>query len=350
MRTSRLSLSAALLVSATALTACDEVVLYDVSPSGRLLVAADANGRCALSGGTKPRHLFSVDPTTGALKRLTKTPRRLSWPTACGDGALFIDAKTRLMHLSASGALKVVHTVTRGRLLQPLTAPSLGHVAVLEAKKLGVPGTLVVLDLTTSRVVHRVERALVGAVWTRAGLILACAEDAQRKAYASGPGEIVRIDRRFRTKTVFRGTLPAVSVLTAAGPKAVITALHTSGDDGPLALARLDTRRRGAQRGARGSFDFWPAADAGGKRVLFTRASAARRSIQGELRLAKAAAPDVSRVIPTQGQAVAAPRWVGPNRVSYLTTSDHLVIQDVDGKNRIDLTSSLRSSFGAATN
>lgn len=344
--------SALLAVVAAALlsSGCDEVVLYDVAPSGHLLVAADAEGRCAISGKDLPRHLFSVDPVTGKAKRLTAKARRLTWPTTCGKDALFVDRKTRLVHLSATGSERAVHRIKTGRLLQPLTSPQRRHVAILEASRLGVPGTLVVLELATGRVVHRLERVLPGGLWTPAGLIVPRAAAGRGQTIATGAGEILRLDRQFKATVVFRGSLPALTALSSAGKTAVVAALHTTGSAGPLALARLDVRRRNARRGARGHFDFWPTCEPGGERLLFTRSTSKRRSLQGELRLTSLDLPATSTVLPTHGAKVSAPRWIGPRRIAYVTAADHLVLQDLDGKHRLDLTRTLRAGFGAAKN
>src|SRR5690606_35673940 len=79
--------------------------------------------------------------------------------------------------------------------------------------------------------------------------------------------------------------------------------------------------RKGADAGVN---DFWPQLEPGaGQRILFTRARPERPTLEGELRLTRADALDESRLIPTPGP-VSAPRWLGEDRVVFVTRDEHL--------------------------
>src|SRR5690606_19823432 len=91
--------------------------------------------------------------------------------------------------------------------------------------------------------------------------------------------------------------------------------------------------RKGADAGVN---DFWPQLEPGaGQRILFTRARPERPTLEGELRLTRADALDESRLIPTPGP-VSAPRWLGEDRVVFVTRDEHLVVQELSGERRTD--------------
>jgi dipeptidyl aminopeptidase/acylaminoacyl peptidase len=208
-----------------------------------------------------------------------------------------------------------------------------------------VTGLLRVLDLETGKIVQTVERAMLGTCWTAHGELLVPRSRADRaKPFVAGDGEITQISFNGDETTLFRGTLPGVTILSPAGKDRVLCLMHLEGEKGPIGLAQLTTGKRGAKRGETGVFDFWPSVSADGKRVLFTRSSPENPQVVAELRLADLANPAQSTAVPTDGP-VGAPRWIGADRVAYVTKQNHLVLEDLDGSNRIDVTPALRAAF-----
>lgn len=333
-----------LMVGVLLTTGCDDIILFDVSSTGELLVAADARGRSGLVGNSKSkRHLFWVDPELGSVERLTRKPLKLAWPTANGRSALYVTGRKRLIHHTALKQRTLY--VSKQTLLQPLVSPTGDRIAVLEATKLGVSGTLLVLEASSGKVLHRVERALLGATWSTAGLFVPRSKAERTEAFKTSAGEIVRVDpQTYATTPIFRTrSFPAVTRLAQAKTD-LISVLHVSGAKKALGLARLTLGRRGATRGEQGSFDFWPTPSPDGKKLLFTRSGADKPTVQAQLRLTTTAGLTRSSAVPTPG-IVASPRWVGADRIAFLTADDRLLIQDLDGENRIDLTATLRTAY-----
>lgn len=327
------------------LTGCDDVVVFDVDSAGRVLVASDATGQAPLvADGKTPRHLFWVDSKAGTAERITDSPLQLSWPRVCGDAVVLVEKRSTLVLL---GAEKKVLYRARGKakLFQPVVGPKAKYAAVLEAKALGVTGSLRVIDLASGKIVQTIERAMLGTSWTAHGeLLVPRSRSARTKPFTSGDGEIAQISFNGDETVLFRGTLPGVTILSPAAKGRFLGLMHLEGEDGPIGLAQFTAGKRGAKRGQTGVFDFWPTISKDTKRVLFTRSSPEDPKLVAELRIASLDDPAASSVVPT-ASAVAAPRWVGPNRIAFISKDNHLVLQDLDGSSRIDVTPALRAAF-----
>jgi hypothetical protein len=332
-----------LLLVAALLTGCDDALLFDVTKDGRLLAAVDGRGRVADRGdGNAPRHLVLLDPRGGDVERLTDAPLPISWPRACGDGAVFVEARTRLV-LLRDGVRRVLLESER-RLLQPTPSPSGEQVAVLEADKPGLPGTLHVIALSGSAALAPVDGVLLGFSWSGDdALLVPCLEAPDdARPFEGGAGEIF-LHRAGERRTLFRGELPGLTWL-ASGPGGVAAVLPL-GEPNVLGLARLSLDAPGATRGEQaGACDLWATADAHG-RVLFTRALPERPTLEGELRLGSLESPAVSRRVSTPGR-VSAPRFLGDDKVAYLTPDDRLVTQGLDGQGLVDWTGWLAAAVG----
>ena len=333
-----------LVVAALALAGCDDVLVFDVAPDGRLLVACDAAGRAAAVGdGKAKRCLAWVDPTTGEATALTRTPRALAWPRALPEGAaLAIEDRTRLVRFDRAGQPTEVLRGER-RLVQPTPSPDGARVALLEVERLGLPGTLRVHALADGRELLRVDGALPGFAWAGDVLVAGVARGPREEPWSSGPGALVALkggDRR----VLHEGELAAV-VWVAPGRGGRLVCTLPAGDT-PLGLARVELGLPAPLAGeATGVCDLWPALAPDG-RLLFTRAAPEEPSLEGALRLAHVDDLATSSPVPTETPA-SAPRWVGPDRVAYVTPDDHLVLQGLDGQRRIDLTARLRAAcFG----
>lgn len=339
----RRTLPPLLTLLAVALTGCDDGLLFDVASDGRLLAAVDGRGRVAAVGdGLAPRHLVLLDPRGGDVERLTDAPLPISWPRACGDGAVFIEGRTRLV-LLRGGARRVLLETER-RLLQPTPSPDGEQVAVLEADKPGLPGTLHVIALRGAAALSPVDGALLGFAWAGTdALLVPRLDDVEAPtAFAGGAGEVF-VHSATGRRTLFRGELPGLTWL-APGPGGVAAVLPL-GEPGVLGLARLSLDAPGATRGEQASAcDLWATADAQG-RLLFTRALPERPTLEGELRLATLEAPGASRRVVTPGR-VSAPRFLGDDRVAYLTPDDRLVTQGLDGQGVVDWTGWLAAAVG----
>ena len=320
---------------------CDDLIGYDVLSDGRLIVAADAEGRTAVMGdGERARRLFKIDPRTGDVEAFGPQAFRLSQVRALGEDALFVESRRNLVRFDGT-ELRVLYRSTQ-RLFQPAASETGRLVSVLEATELGVPGRLLVLNAQDGSVVAEVERALLGADWAGDTLLVGRSDDADRGAWEEGAGEVVMIQRG-RMRTLFRGDLAAVTLINAQRDFAVVTA-PLSGADAPLGLAQLRMDRPGASRGeAAGLCDFWPDVSRDGE-VLFTRQQPDEPALEGELRWAMLNSLGRSHEVPTEGP-VAAPRWLGPDRVAYITTEARLVLQDLDGRNRVDVSERLRDAY-----
>lgn len=332
-----------LLVALLALTGCDDLLPFDVAPDGRLLVAFDVAGRAAAIGdGAAPRHLAFVDPTGGDVACLTSAPCAITWPRALGQGALVVLERRTLVLLEPAGR-RVLRASGR-RLLQPTPSPAGDQVAVLEADRVGAPGLLLVLDARDGREVARLEQALLGFAWTSDGALLAARATAERERPLSiGPGELVAL-RDGSVEVLGKGPLGPAVWLAARPGGADAAIVLPRGEPPALTLNVSRLGPKGAKRGEDGgAVDLWPCVDAGG-RLLFTRSVPGRPTLEGELRLGSLDDLAGSTQVPTQTPACA-PRWVG-SRVAYLTPGDHLVVQELDGSGRLDLTSRLKAAFG----
>ena len=326
------------------LTGCDDVLIFDVNGAGQVLVAAQADGLTPLAGDAKkPRHLFLIDPETGDTERLTSSPLKLAWPRFCGEGYVFVEDRAKLVLLTAREKKTLLTSETN--LFQPVVSPDAGRVLVLEADRLGVSGRLLVLEVSTGKVTARVENALLGANWSDDGRVLAAVSRHPRtEPFEAGDGAILEIDGE-RRRALFKGTIPPVTVVSRGADGRVICVLPLEAEDGPLGLATLVMGKPGARRGETGVFDFWPSLSKDGQQVLFTRTQVKEPKLQGQLRVASLTQIASSRPVTTSTPA-AAPRWVSEDRVAYVTHEDHLVIQDLDGRNRLDASASLKAAFG----
>jgi hypothetical protein len=332
---------------------CDDVVVFDVDPEGRVLVAADAAGLAPLvADGKKPRHLFWVDPTSGAAERVTRSPLALSWPRACEGGVLFVEKRNALV-LLRSGEKRTLYTSKTKKLFQPVMSDDGARVLVFEAKRLGVSGDLLVLSAKSGRVLRTLPKALLGSTWTPGGDLLVPRSDKERtEPFAAGKGEIARIGAK-KARVIFSGLVPGINMLDAGEAeddrgllKDVLGLLHLQGEDGPIGLARFTDQKRVAHTGQVGVFDFWPAVSPDRKRLLFVRSKGDDPKLTAELRIAAAQNPANSSTVTTTGP-VAAPRWVSTNRIAFITKDNHLVLQDLDGSKRIDATSALRTAYSS---
>lgn len=337
---STLALLSALLLG---LTGCDDVILFDVATDGRIVVSADEDGRAAAVGeGKVLRHVCRVDPETGAVERLTAAPGRVAWLQACGQGALYVADGRRLVHLAPDAEPRTLFESERS-LFQPVLSGNGRLVAVLEAEKLGVPGELRVLALDSGRTLMTVPDALLGATWAGADLLVPRATAPRQRVFEGGPGELLRV-RGQSQEPLLALELPG-AVLMSADERVAVASLPLGAADGPVGLAAFRVDRPGTRRGeVTGVCDFWPRLEPGGERVLFTRARPDQPTLEGELRLTGLSALATSTRLPTPGPVVA-PRWVGPDRVAFLTRDDHLVVQDLDGGRRLDLTAALARAF-----
>lgn len=322
---------------------CDDVVLLDVGTDGRVLAAPDETGQIPLVSDPKmPRHLCWVEPKTGAVERITKKAMHLSWPRVSKNGLLFVKGRNSLVLLS-QGKERVL-LLSQTNLFQPVESPDGERVLVLEAKRLGVPGRMLVLRTADGSIERTFERALIGACWTPdGGILLPRSAKASRKAFDNGPGEILFVKGE-NQRVLFRGIVPAATVLSPGANKRIVAALPLEKGEDAFGLAELSADRRGARRGKVGVFDYWPQVSADKSRVLFTRSSTEKPNLRAQLRVASFDSLGSSSAIPTT-EPVAAPRWVGRDRVAFVTKQNHLVIQDLDGANRLDLTLALRDSY-----
>lgn len=338
------TLNTIVLLAALALTGCDDVLLFDVSPDGRVLAAIDGRGKVVGVGdGTKPRHLAIVDPRDDSVDRLTDTPLTLSWPRFCGEHVVLVEGRKTLVLLAKDGTRRVLFESDR-RLEQPTPSPSGDRVAVLEVAKLGAPGMLHVVDVATGAAGVPLDGVVLGFAWTPRGDLLVPRLGAGGESAApfeGGEGEVLHLrgdDRR----VLYTGPLAGVVWLTAA-PAGAICVLPRAG--GKVGLARLAPDGSGATLGEQTeALDMWPTAGSD-NRVLFTRSRPGRPTLEGELRLARADALGSSTQIPTPGP-MCAPRWVGTDRVAYLTPDDRLVTQGIDGRDVVDWTERLRPLAG----
>lgn len=350
-RTSRRALAAlgALVLS---LAGCDDVLLFDVDAQGRIICAVDADGRVAAVGQSGlRRHLVRLDPVTGQVDRLSAQPQPISWPRACGDQVVLIAGRRRLVQVGPRGARKLLESELL--LLQPTPSPTGDRVAVLEAARLGEPGTLRVIH-TASRVEadEPIEGALLGFAWAGDGLVVArlagqggAANALGRpdaRPFAGGEGEILYVRGRER-RVLHRGLLGGTTWI-APGNDAVTCVLPRKGDPSAYGLLRVDLDGRGREWGeAVEAHDLWPSADASG-RLLFTRSVPDRPTLEGELRLTSLATIGASQRVVTRGPVVA-PRRVKGDLVAYLTPGDRLVTQATDGSQLVDWTEALRSAL-----
>lgn len=334
---STLALSTVLLT-----TGCDELLLYDVGPDGRILAPVDAGGRVAAFGdaGT-PRHLVRLDPQTGKLERLTAAPLLLSSPRACGAGATWIEGRRRLVHLPAAGHEPRVLFESERLLIQACPSPSTERVALFEADRLGLPGTLHVIDVAGGELRLQLEGVVPGFTWAGESLVLARIPVAGPEPFQGGEGEVLLV-RGGERRTLFRGML-AGATWFAPGKSSVLAVTRPGS---PLALLPLKGRDP-AEEGERSpTVDLWPTFHTDG-RVLFTRAAPDASVLEGELRLARAGVLAASVAVPTPG-LVKAPRWVRGDLVAYLTPDDRLFTQKADGSAVVDWTDQLRAAAGGA--
>jgi hypothetical protein len=321
------------------------VVVFDVDRAkGRVLVAADADGKATLvADGKKPRHLFWVDAATGKAERVTQAPLQVSWPRVCGESVVFVEGRKDLVLLGEER--RTLLEAKEGNFFQPVVSPEATYVAVLEAKRLGVTGSLRVIDLISGELVQTIERAMLGSAWTKTGeLLVPRSRSPRSKAFTAGEGEIVQIDFNGSETVIFRGDLPGVTMLADAGEGRFLGLMHLEGPESPLGLAQFVAGKRGAKRGEKGVFDFWPSVSPDAKRLLFVRSAPEDPKLVAELRLAPLANPARSVAVDTVDGSVGAPQWVGADRIAFIQ-KNHLVLQDLDGSSRIDVTPSLRSAF-----
>lgn len=341
------TLNTIVLLAALALAGCDDVLLFDVAPNGRLLAAIDGRGKVVAVGDAKTvRHLAIVDPTADTVDRLTDTAVALSWPRFCGPSGdvIFVEGRKTLVHLAKDGTRRVLFESDR-RLEQPTPSPTGDRVAVLEVRKLGVPGLLHTVDVATGAAGVPLDGALLGFAWTPRGDLLVPrlgAGDVDGAApFEGGEGEVLHLrgdDRR----VLYTGPLAGAVWITAT-PSGAVCVLPRG--PGKVGLALLAPDGSGATRGEETeALDLWPTAGSEG-RVLFTRSRPGRPTLEGELRLARADALGSSTQIPTPGP-MCAPRWVGTDRVAYLTPDDRLVTQGIDGRGVVDWTERLRPLAG----
>lgn len=339
-----------MLLAALALAGCDDVLLFDVSPDGRVLAAIDGRGKVVGVGdGSKLRHLAIIDPTADSVDRLTTTPLSVSWPRFCGpqgDDVVVIEGRKTLVLLAKDGSRRVLFESDR-RLEQPTPSPTGDRVAVLEVDKLGLPGLLHVVDVATGGTGVPLDGAILGFAWTPRGDLLvprlsAAAEGAA--PFEGGEGEVLHLrgPQGEARRVLYSGPLAGVVWLTAT-PSGAVCVLPRGADKVGLALLAPDGS--GATAGERtDALDLWPAAHGDG-RVLFTRSRPGRPTLEGELRLTRADALTTSTRIPTPGP-MCSPRWVGTDRVAYLTPDDRLVTQGLDGRGVVDWTERLRPLAG----
>ncbi|MCO5170030.1 MAG: hypothetical protein M9894_27155 [Planctomycetes bacterium] len=338
------------ILTALALTGCDDVLLFDVDARGRVLAPIDGQGRVtAIGDGSRPRHLVALDLETGEAERLTTTPMPVSWPRWCGDAVTVVEARTSLMLLSPDGARRrLFETDPKQRLLQPTPSPSGERVAVLEVEEPGRPGVLHVVEVASGAAGEPLDGVVPGFAWVRDGegealLVARLGREAEgAQPFEGGQGEVLLV-RDGARRTLFRGVIAGVTWFAAAGAE-VVAVLPAPGDPQAIGLARLSLERPGAAAGERADgLDLWPTADARGQ-VLFTRSRPGRATLEGELRLARADALAPSRRVPTPGP-VCAPRWAGA-RVAYLTPDDRLISQELDGGGVVDWTERLAALTG----
>lgn len=345
MPRSRSALFALLL--ALPLAGCDDLLLFDVDAEGRILCAVDQDGKVAAVGqASTRRHLVRLDPVTGEVTRLTPRPQPIAWPRACGDGAVLIAGRQRLMQVGPRGARSILES--ERLLFQPTPSPAGDRVAVLEADRLGVPGTLRVIHLA-SRVQEGepVEGALLGFAWAGDGLVVARlgasggaarAMEGDARPFAGGEGEVVLLRGKER-RVLYKGLLGGATWI-AGGEGRVACVLPRRGDATSLGLLRIDLDGRDREWGESApGHDLWPSADASG-RVLFTRSVPDRPTLEGELRLASLDTLGASQKVPTRGPVVA-PRRVKGDRVAFLTPGDRLITQATDGSEVVDWTAKL---------
>lgn len=335
------------LLSALALTGCDDVLLFDVAADGRILAPIDRAGHVTgLGDGSAARHLAVIDPSTGDVERFTREPQVMTWPRWCGEAVVLIEARTRLVLLERDGSRRVLYESDR-RLLQPTPSPGGDRVAVLEVERPGLPGLLHVIDVATGRPGVPLDGVLVGFAWSGDALVLprvGGADADEARPFEGGQGEVL-LTRGEERRLLFRGRLPGVTWLAPVPGGEDVVALLARGDDpAGLTLAGLSLARPGAAAGeASDGLDLWPTVDAAG-RTLFTRSRPGRPTLEGELRLTRAGALGASTRIPTPGP-VCAPRWTG-ERVAYLTPDDRLVTQDLEGGGLVDWTDRLAPLAG----
>lgn len=351
--TTRRTLLAALTAVLLGTTGCDDVMIFDVAPDGRLLVAFDADGKAAAVGeGNRPRHLGLVDAATGEVARLTTQAAPLAWPRACGAGAVAVRARTTLVYIPGPGEEGAVRVLRAGgkRLFQPMPSPTGDKVAVLETTKLGVPGVLLVLDAHTGAVDRALEDVLLGFAWVGDDALLAPhATGPVDESGAPAPAEVILSRGGQAPVIACRATLTVATWIAprrGSGEAAICVA--RAGEPPSIGLARIAAGSKDAALPAPSGaqLEFFPDVDQGG-RVLYTRSTPnpKRPSLEGELRVAPLGDLAGSAVIPTRGPATA-PRWVGPGRVAYHTPEDHLIVQSLDGSGRLDLTDNLRAAYG----
>lgn len=343
----RKTLTTIVLLSALALTGCDDVLLFDVAADGRILAPIDGGGRVrGMGDGSPPRHLAVIDPATGQVERFTREPQVMSWPRWCGsDAVALIESRSRLVLLRADGSRRVLLDSPR-RLLQPTPSPNGGLIAVLEVEQPGLPGVLHVVEVDTGRTQVTLDRVLIGFAWARNGLLVPRLDEAAEAAspFEGGPGQVLLVRGEAR-RLLFRGRLPGATWLSPVpGSDHVVALLGRGEDPASLTLAGLSLTHPGAVAGEEAEgLDLWPCADAQG-RTLFTRSRPGRATLEGELRLTRADALAASIRIPTPGP-VCAPRWTG-ERVAYLTPDDRLVTQDLEGGGLVDWTDRLAPLAG----
>lgn len=336
-----------LLFATLGLSGCDELLLFDVGPDGRILAPVDAEGRVVGVGdASQPRHLVQLDPVSGEARRLTRVPLALACPRVCGEGVTLVEGGKRLVHLAADGSARVLYESGQ-RLFQPTPSPSGSRVAVLEAARVGVPGTLHLIDARSGEAGEPVEGALPGFAWSGEALLVArrAAAEAEPRPFEAGPGEVLLL-RGAERRVVFQGALPGVMFL-APGKEAAICTLARLGRPDSLGLGRLSLGGAGVEPGEQAEgLDLWPCLDKAG-RVLFTRSRPGRATLEGELRLTSLAALGTSERLPTPGP-VCAPRFVKGDLVAYLTPDGRLVTQAVDGNGLVDWTERLCAVAGGS--
>lgn len=350
--TTRRTLLVALAALLLGTVGCDDVLIFDVAPDGRLLVAFDADGKAAAVGeGNRPRHLGLVDATTGEVARLTSQAAPLAWPRACGAGAVAVRARTTLVYIPGPGEEGAVRVLRAGgkRLFQPMPSPTGDKVAVLETTKLGVPGVLMVLDAHTGAVDRALEDVLPGFAWVGDdALLVPHALGPMDESGAPAPAEVILSKGGQAPTIACRATLTVATWIAprrGSGEAAICVA--RAGETPTIGLARIAAGSKEATLSAgTAQLEFFPDVEQGG-RVLYTRSTPnpKRPSLEGELRVAPLGDLAASTQVPTRGPATA-PRWVDAGRVAYHTPEDHLVVQSLDGSGRLDLTDHLRAAYG----
>lgn len=338
---------AALALAPLLLTGCDELLLFDVGPDGRILAPVTVDGRVdAIGDARTPRHLVRVDPESGKVERLTTSPLLLSSPRACGAGATFVEGGRRLMHLPAAGQEPRVLFESERTLIQASPSPLGERVAVLEADQLGLPGTLHVVDVSDGTRRLELDGVLAGFAWSGESLALARLLGPVGAPFQGGDAEVLLV-RGEQRRSLFRGQLPGVTWIAPGRTSLALVVPEANGAKGSsIALVSL----KGGAEEERGELvpgvDLWPSLHPDG-RLLFTRASPDRPAIDGEVRLTRLGALATSVVLPTPTPAVS-PRWVRGDKVAYLSPDGRLHTLAADGSAVVDWSDRLAAAAGGA--